>query len=573
MISTFEHAGTCAKFQRLLRSPLFWILALAALYRIPGLFWGLPGSDGWDTDGVAPRNFLVGLAQTYAPGQHFTYPPLHMLLLALLTWPGWALALAKAHSLSSHDVIGEMIRVPIMTFFSVTARLVSAAVSLGTIYIVARMAELVGGRRAGWFAAAACAINAGFTFYSQVSNLDGPYLFWTSLSLLAWMRLIAEHDLRQLRYGTLAAAAAVATKDQAYAVFILAVPAVLALWFALDRWAQQNVRRIFSLLLAWGGLSLFLLLLIDGAITNPTGFAGRLAFLTGPATRDYVEYTRDWAGRIRLVEDMATFFVRPAAFALLAGFGIVLCAARVRRDAPASIAALVPILAAVSFTLAFNFVALRSEVRFLLPQALLVAVYAGLAAEWLASLPPPVLRSLGALYLLFVFLGGLYACTGIAAAMVNDPRYDTERWLQAHAAHGASVETYGLNAYLPRFPDGTLVTRLDTKPAKRRSPLPDVTELDQPFDALPMRHPRFIVVSGFWVRRYLDDSQPAAGRVFQLASRSVREQARTQEYFRVLLAGKLGYRIVHRSAYDPGFWPATDDYAGVGQTVYVLERR
>jgi hypothetical protein len=52
----------------LMRSPLFWILLVAAGLRLMGLFWGLPASDGWDDDGFAPRNFLTALALTWKPG-------------------------------------------------------------------------------------------------------------------------------------------------------------------------------------------------------------------------------------------------------------------------------------------------------------------------------------------------------------------------------------------------------------------------------------------------------------------------------------------------------------------------
>ena len=61
------------------RKPLFWIVVLAIVLRLPGLGWGLPASDGWDDDDVAPRHFLGGLALPYVPGSFFTYPPLHML--------------------------------------------------------------------------------------------------------------------------------------------------------------------------------------------------------------------------------------------------------------------------------------------------------------------------------------------------------------------------------------------------------------------------------------------------------------------------------------------------------------
>ena len=182
------------------RSPLFWILSAAIIFRLAGVTWGLPASDGWDDDGVAPRNFLVGLVETYKSGSYFAYPPLHMFVLAILTSPGWITALLKAHSLTQHDLIAEFIRPPYMTFFSVVARLVSVAMSVGTIFLAGKMAETIGGRRAGLCAAAACTLNATLTYYGQVTNLDGPYLFWSALSLWGWMRTVAEHEPRHVRW-------------------------------------------------------------------------------------------------------------------------------------------------------------------------------------------------------------------------------------------------------------------------------------------------------------------------------------------------------------------------------------
>lgn len=560
------------KLNRLIRSPFFWILLFAALLRLPGLFWGLPASDGWDDDGIAPRNFLVGLAQTYTPGAHFTYPPLHMILLALLTLPGWLLAIFNAPSLHPHDVIAEIIHVPYMTFFAVVARLVSAVMSLATIYLVGRMAELIAGKRAGWFAAAACVINAAFTYYSQVSNLDGPYLFWSALSLLAWMRLIAKHDLKQVRYAALAAAAAVATKDQAYAIFILSIPAALAIWFVLDDWPQQNAKPLLARLLLWSGLSLFLLLLVDGAVTNPTGFAARIAFLAGSASQDYTQYSADWSGHLRLLTDMAVYFTRyyPLPFAVLAGLGIGVCVRELHARAPMAVAGLLPLLVIISFTVAFNLTALRSEVRFLLPQAVFLAVYAGVAADRIFDWPQPLPKLAARLFLGCVLVLGIYGCGGILAAFVEDPRYDAERWLAMHS--GSPVETYGLNAYLPRFPAGAIVTRLDVKPARLRNPLPGVRDVDEPFGMVVARHPDLIVVSEFWVRDYLRDAEtdPTGGRAEQAVKLSQAGQREPRAYFRALYGGKLPYRIAHRSQYTPQFWPAVEGYESIGQRVDIF---
>src|SRR5689334_2698036 len=270
------------------RHPLFWILAAAAGLRLAGLFWGLPASDGWNDDGFAPRNFLTALALTWKPGSYFTYPPLHAILLAVLTLPGIAIALMHAPSFHQADVIGEFTKSGYMTYFAVTARLVSLVMSLGIIWAVGEMARLVAGgalgdsrtaplkNRAGLFAAGAAALNFGLTYYGQVGNLDVPCLFWSLLALLWSMRAVAEQQPRRFWAAALFAAAAVATKDQAYALFLLSLPLFVASWFVLDPWSRDHKREIVSRLLPAAAVALLLLLLVDGAITNWSGFVRRI---------------------------------------------------------------------------------------------------------------------------------------------------------------------------------------------------------------------------------------------------------------------------------------------------------
>ena len=109
--------------------------------RAAGLTWGLPASDGWDSDGIAPRDFLVGAVQTYQPGEFFTYPPLQLLLLTFITFPGWIVGLFKARSFAPPDVIAELIKVPYMTFFAVAARAVSAAEPVCSDGIISKAAS------------------------------------------------------------------------------------------------------------------------------------------------------------------------------------------------------------------------------------------------------------------------------------------------------------------------------------------------------------------------------------------------------------------------------------------------
>ena len=561
---------------RLGRSPVFWILLVAALLRLTGLSWGLPASDGWDDDGVAPRNFLVGVVQTYAPGSYFAYPPLHMILLMVLTLPGWIIALLHAHSLAPHDVIASFIGVPYMTFFAVVARLVSVAMSLGTIFVIGQMTETIAGRRAGFCAATACALNAMLTYYGQVTNLDGPYLFWVVLALREWIAVIAGRDVGRIRWAMFFAAAATATKDQAYAVFLLSIPAILAAWFVADAWPRRHARTLLPRLVLWAGVALLALAVVDGAITNYSGFLKRVAFLAGPASQDYAQYEAGFRGWWALSEDMWAYFPRsyPAVAGGLAVIGILLHIGRFRGDRPAFVAGLLPLFAAVSFTLAFNFVALRSENRFLLPQSVLLAVYMGIAADRLTRSANRWFARGSTVLILSIAGVALFRCLAIDAAFIGDPRYDAERWMVANIRPSDTIEALGLNVYLPRFPRDAVVTRLDRKPLSRRNPLPNVTEIEERFDSVATRNPRFIVVNAFWLRDYLMLEPVSAddGRIVQQTRQSIFRETAARKYFSALLDGKLGYRIARVSAYIPNFWPDLEGYESLTQTIFVLER-
>ncbi len=558
-----------------LRNPLFWILALAVAMRLAGLGWGLPASDGWDDDGFAPRNFLTALALTYKPGSYFTYPPLHAFLLALPTLPVSVLALTHAHSFTQADVIGEITKPRYMTFFAIVARLISVAMSLGIIICVGRMAALIAGRRAGLFAAAACTLGVTLTYYGQVTNLDVPYLFWGVLSLFWCMRAIAEHAPARLREAALFAAAAVATKDQAYAIFLLSAPLILLLWFGADSWARRQAPRVILALLFWTGVAVVLLLLVDGAITNPAGFAKRVAFLIGPASRDYANYPPDMAGRLNLLKDVWAFFMQGhAAWAGgVAVLGLCVHTMRWRGDKAVWVAGLAPFLAIISFTLCFNLNALRTDDRFLLPQAVLAAVYIGVAAESLISLPYPWINRIARAVLAAIAVFAFYQCTAVCAAFLLDPRYDAEHWMAAHMHAGDTIETYGQNAYLPRFPSDTIVFRVGQTPLNLRNPLPGVTELRQPFDAISGRNPRFIVVSAWWVQHYLDPRMSSGGN--RVPSRVQQAQYRdliARRYFSRLEAGQLNYRLAHESRYAGIWWPPVHIHESLDETIRIFER-
>ncbi|HEY8091284.1 MAG TPA: glycosyltransferase family 39 protein [Polyangiaceae bacterium] len=567
-----------ARLMGLARSPLGWILGAILVLHTIGIGWGLPASDGWDVDGVAPRDVLAGLVETFTPGHFYTYPPVHLILVGILSSPATLLALAHAPSLSPHDVVHEVIRVPYMTVIAAVARVVSAGMALGIVWAVAKMAEEVRGERAGWCAAAIAGLNVPLTYYAHTSNLDVPYVFWSCLALLAVVRAITRHEPRRLRGWGVLAGLAVGTKDQAFALFVLGVPAGLLVAAALDDGVRRQARAFARELAIGGAYAAGLLLAVDGVLVNPLGFRERLRFLVGPASQSYAEYTADWTGRWHVVEDLASrlYLFYPWAFALLMGLGLVIVLRDMRGDPARRAAALLPLAAIVSFTLAFNCAARRTDQRFELPQTVLLAIYGGIGLDALVFRPRSAdIRRMARVVAAAAFALALFCAADVDANLLFDPRYDAEAWMRAHVADGDVIETYGQNVYMPRFPAAARVLRVGPSEGDHRNPMPGVEEVLAPFDAASARGARFIVVSEGWAWRYLlDPDEPfGPGRMLAPTQRETVTDAEATTYFQALTQGRYGsYRLAHASGWPSKVWPPLVIHASTSRDIWIYER-
>jgi hypothetical protein len=560
-----------------LASPLVWVvLGSGVLYGV-GLGWGLPASDTWDNDGVAPRDFLVAVAQTFdKQGFDFAYlhlAPVHLVLLAILTLPVTLAAVIAAHGSAPAALVHEMIQTPYMTAIAWIARLVTVAMALGHVWALGKIAEELRGRRAGLLVAAVAGVNAVLVYYAHTTDLEVPYLFWTSLALLALVRALARREPRRLRAFAVLGALAIGTKDQAAGVFLFGAPLAIALWVWTDAWAREHRGSVLREAFVALGIALGVFLVADEVVVNPTGFLARVHFLLGPASQDHAQYTADLVGRVAVLADVVGNFgeffpVAMAPFALL-GFGSVLVGPREARTA-----GWVPFLALSSFVVAINLTALRTEHRFLLFPMEMVGLYVGLGFDQLlASVRAPKLSWLarGAVAVLLAL--ALFKAAGVDEVLLHDPRYEAEAFLRDHVVPGDLVETYGINVYSPRFPQTMQVARVGPEPVRGRSPLAGVTDVQDAWDGLSARQPRWIVVSEGWMWHYLEDPAPeSSGRILPPAQVKQAQDAAASRYFRALMGGELGYRKVHLCRFTSSLWPRVRIHASTGESIWILER-
>ena len=159
--------------------------------------------------------------------------------------------------------------------------------------------------------------------------------------------------------------------------------------------------------------------------------------------------------------------------------------------------------------------------------------------------------------------------------LLEDPRYDAEAWLRERVRPADTVETYGLNVYMPRFPRSCRVTRVGPLASDHRSPMPGVEEVVEAYDGARDRGPKYIVVSEGWVWRYLlrERDFPTRGRVMASIQQRLAEDPRATAYFQDLLAGRFAaYRLVHTSSFASRLWPRVDLHASTGRQIWIFER-
>src|SRR5580658_3185769 len=164
MESLGQPAAWKSGWHDLRRSPTLWVLAGTAALFLVGLGWGLPASDTWDNDGVAPRDFLVAVVETFDKGSldvaYLHLAPVHLLLLTVLTLPITLVAALASHGTAPAALIHEIIQTRYMTAIAWVARAVNVGMALGHIWALGKAGEELRGPRAGALVAAVTSLNA-----------------------------------------------------------------------------------------------------------------------------------------------------------------------------------------------------------------------------------------------------------------------------------------------------------------------------------------------------------------------------------------------------------------------------
>jgi len=530
-----------------------WIVLAFALSQLIAVGWDLPGAYGWENDGIAPRDFFAGLAINLTPGQGHRYPLFHNAVIAVLCIPILLPAALGAEEWTLPALMDQILTVPVMTGCSLVAKLVGLIMACIALLVMARIARRTVSAEAGRWAAVWAATCLSFAYYGRVSNLDGPYLMWTALAI---DRLLAVAETRKRRdyilFGVLAGAA-VATKDQAYAGFVLpGLIYVLLLPLRSDRPfgpPAAHYRNTAFATLA-GALSLGLL---GGGLLNPTGFLARLRELTGGASHDWMSYARTPEGLLANVIDIGLgqeIFYWPWLVVGLCwvGVGIVIFN-RGGEGVRSRTFRLLPLCAGVSSILFFTLVVARCEHRFVLPFGFWLAYYGGVASaallSRLASKSGHALRSAQALLAMLVLWAAGHSLE-VHLTQRGDARNEVRAYLGA-LDEGTVVETYGLLVHLPHFDVSDdspyRLQRVSRRPIPERNPLVGSEEIDAPYGDVLVRKPDVLVVPESTALEFLP-RQLGEGMAEPAVGERAQADMDAQAFFGSVLNDSLeGYRV------------------------------
>lgn len=398
------------------------VIAGAAVLFLWGIAWGVPG-EGWAPDELTPDIVLANGVFGDWPDK---YPPLHFALLSAVYAP-----LLAAGALAAIDPWSG----PASAWLVLAGRVLSVAMALGVVALVARVTAREFGARAAPFAALCAAAFLPFVYYAKIANLDVPYVFWFTLSLVFWQAL--RHDGRGIQYLAfgVTAALAVGTKDQAYGLYGL--PAIVVLWEAWRRERWSGLRMAAAAGVAAGST----FALVHNIVFDIDGFGDHTRALLGTASTHYRVYPPTLEGQWHLA--------RVSAGQLLAGPGVAGALATVTglilavRRIGSGMWLLAPV---VSYFVTFTLVVGFQYDRFLLPIFVVLAVFSGVALEWAWS-QGRIGKAIAAAIVVTVCV----RAASVDVLLTGDSRYAVESWLDAHVEPGQTVGSFGNSWYVPRL--------------------------------------------------------------------------------------------------------------------------
>jgi len=487
------------------RRALLVVLCIAFGLMVWGLEWGLAG-DQWAADELPPGLVRDALQAGFSGGWYDKYPVWHY---AVLSIPVSAFEVASRYGILAADSLASHVaQLALM-------RMVSVFMGLGAL-VAAYLCgvELYGPRRAV-LAALALLLTPLCVFYGKTANLDIPALCWFGWALLAFLRIWRANRFADYVLLGVAAAGAVATKDQAYANLAL-LPFAALVANARHQPAPSWLRRLGSAAVdsrIWtAGLAAALASgVFHNVLFNLSGFVAHFKLLS--TLGDLAVVPRTVAGYLAMTWTTVALFPFVFGWPLFVMTVIGLARAAVR---PERRWWLWLLIVPLSFHLTFTCVTLYVNDRYLFGGVFVLALFAGSA--WADLLEARVCRRVAWCVVAGSMIYSLLYAASINVMMNLDARHAARRWVYAHAVSGTTVWLVG--SYQPALNPPARVVGDATSAAGIKKAEPDL-----------------VVINARFAHRFEGERRPDG-----------------RELMRALEDGSLGYAEVFRSRSPVPAW-------------------
>lgn len=520
------------------------LLMLSLALNFAGIDFGQPRHFDQSVDAVHPALALDAVEHLFGQRSRagLKYPRLHFLMVGAVqrAWLHFRHGGAEAQRIRAE--IAEPFRDPSpLVRTELRDRFRPSAPAIGELIVVGRSVSALFGTGAvlGLFLFARALLGAGVAFvaafsaatayplvyYAHTLNTDAAYLCWSMFALWLLVRAVRGGRAADLVLAAVLAACAVATKDQAYGLFLLTAPLALVLLARPGELAREP-RRPFP----WRAAALALaaaVVVYALALGLPFDLAGvrehfRHIFQEG--SESYRAFEPTLAGQALLLGETGLHLLDGLGILVVAALAgaIALGVARDRRRA-----LLLLLVPALSYHATFVAPIGYTYLRFTLPVLLLALILAAVPIVELARFR--WLKAFLMLGVLLVLALRMDQCVRLVQLLPRDPREAAARylesWLEPGAVVGALLELPLHNLELP---------------ARAR-----VVDLERPPAGLGADPPRVLVLSSF-------DPQLSIRGTPELppAQKELRQFGRSYD-FEVEFAPAGTHRIRRGAAFQP----------------------
>lgn len=531
-------AGAHSNGGRRIRASL-GLVALALLLYLPGFWWGAPHAtapdrkQSWGVDDETPLGPLAELHNIIVPkpDRSLGYPLMHSFLVSAAYAPYLGIEWLTGGLTGVSETYPFGLTDPVRALKTLTyiAHLISVLLAVGVVLVTFDIGATLWGARTASLAALFTLVSFPMFYYSRTGNVDVPVLFFTALALAAFARgLVGGLTANRAAWLGVFAGFAIGTKESALAP-LLAIPLVLLPIHArglrsrsLSSLMAAPVAGLLAGALAFG--------MSSGLFVDPARYLAHLAFMRerlGALTSGDIPYVTvapfTWEGHLQLVAMILRRLVDAMTLPglLLAFLGVLLTLRREPLTAT-------PALSVVTSMAALGWSARTVQLRYVIPIAFVLGLFAARAVVWVWAGRSPALKAVVSALVVGALGLNLLRGLDLTYLMINDSRYAAGAWFASQAREGDAVEFFGDSANLP--PLGSKVISVRAAPyagAVHPPPLEGEHARWTILNGWSQRKPRFIIV--------MPDLSSPPGAPHNVTC--------PPEIYAALLDGTIGYRL------------------------------